>query len=154
MFNKAKTKTLKVLLIDENRSHAHMFKEVLARSKSHEIVMEHASRLLDGIFRIKKHRFDAIFINPELSESYGLCAVREVCRNANGTPVLVLTNIEDEKMALESVKEGAQDYLIIGKLSDESVIRSVIYAMARQTHRVSKSSSIKLLEDLLEDCDV
>jgi signal transduction histidine kinase len=51
---------------------------------------------------------------------------------APSTPIIVLTNTNDEELAIEAVRQGAQDYLVKRQVNPDFLLRSVQYAIARE----------------------
>ena len=77
----------------------------------------------------------------------GLAAVNELLRAAPEPPVLVLSGVDDERLALEAVRNGAQDYLIKGRSDAGLVRRSIRHAIERQ--RVERELSRRASHDPL-----
>jgi DNA-binding response OmpR family regulator len=57
---------------------------------------------------------DVVLLDPGLPDAHGLDTVRQAHAVAPGVPLIVLTGLDDEALAGEAMKEGAQDYLIKG----------------------------------------
>jgi PAS domain S-box-containing protein len=67
-----------------------------------------------------------------LPDSKGLDSLRRLRREFPELPVVVLTGLEDESVALQSLREGAQDYLLKSEISSNVVIRAVRFAIERK----------------------
>ena len=67
-----------------------------------------------------------------MPDSNGLETLLTVQRHAPGLPMVALTGLKSDSMALEAVKQGAQDYLVKGTLTTESLVRALQYAMMRR----------------------
>jgi FixJ family two-component response regulator len=76
-----------------------------------------------------------------LPDSQGLDSLAKVCARAPGIPVVVLAGVDDEDMALEAVRQGAQDYLLKGAINGRALWRVITYAIERK-------ASEQLLEDI------
>ena len=49
-----------------------------------------------------------------------------------GVPIVVLTGLDDEHMALEAMRAGAQDYLVKGRFDTQLFVRTIRYAVKRK----------------------
>src|SRR6202011_5671504 len=71
---------------------------------------------------------------------HGLDTVRRVHAAAPGVPVIVLTGLDDEALAAEAMKEGAQDYLIKGQIENRALPRALRHAIER--HRMQTETDL------------
>ncbi|MEM9276019.1 MAG: HAMP domain-containing sensor histidine kinase [Cyanobacteria bacterium P01_F01_bin.143] len=76
--------------------------------------------------------FDVILLDLTLPDSQGLSSVETIVDQASNLPIVVLTNTNDDNLAIEAVRRGAQDYLIKRKINVEVLVRSIKYAIERQ----------------------
>ena len=88
--------------------------------------------------------FDVILLDLSLPDSFGLDTVRKVITNFPEIAVIVLTGLQDEETAIQSVRYGAQDYLEKQLLSPGMLSKSIIYAFERK-------KMIQEKDDLLHD---
>jgi PAS domain S-box-containing protein len=89
--------------------------------------------LHESIEYLKKNNdVDATLLDLTLPDSSGLETIRHVNRACPYMPIVVLTGIEDEEMGVESVRSGAQDYLIKGQADGRLISRAVRYAIERK----------------------
>ena len=67
------------------------------------------------------------------------------------TPIVLLTGLNDEELALKAIKEGAQDYLLKDEISPSLLIRAGKYAMERQSLKLAQAKLIKELKHAMEN---
>jgi FixJ family two-component response regulator len=73
-----------------------------------------------------------VLLDLNLPDSHGAQTFRNVLNQAPGVPVVVLSGMEDEELALEALHQGVQDYLVKGAFDGKQLERSLRYAIARQ----------------------
>ncbi|MCY7386083.1 MAG: response regulator [Microcoleus sp. CAN_BIN18] len=89
-------------------------------------VEETENSLLNQIFECK---FDCVFLDYGLPDGDGLSLVKAVRESGLKVPLIVLTGQGDEEIAVELMKAGASDYIAKGKMSSESLSRSLYHAI-------------------------
>ena len=121
----------KVLLIEDHPELAQLIGTMLRRATP---AFEHLSlgRLEQGLARLRTGDIAAVILDLGLPDSNGLDSLRRLRREFPELPVVVLTGLEDENAALQSLREGAQDYLLKNEISANVVIRAVRFAMERK----------------------
>lgn len=123
---------IKVLLVEDNDLDAHLTQDILAEWSVEQFDITHVTRLNDALTRLGKERFDAVLLDLSLPDGYGLTTLRQV-QAANPTiPIIVLSGVSDQTLALQAVQNGAQDYLVKGQGQPELLTRSIRYAMERK----------------------
>ena len=129
--------SVKILLIEDDPAEARLLQEVLKSFNLQLFSLVHVNRLQTALEKLKGERFDVILLDLTLPDSQGLSSVETLVRQAPNLPIVVLTNTNDDKLAIEAVRRGAQDYLIKRKINVDVLVRSVQYAIERQ--RASES---------------
>jgi PAS domain S-box-containing protein len=104
---------------------------MLAETEGVQIVAESVSRLATGIDRIAKDNIDVVLLDLSLPDAAGIEAVVGIRAAAPSVPVVVLTGIDDEQLALSAMHSGAQDYLVKGDVDSRLLVRSIRYAIER-----------------------
>jgi signal transduction histidine kinase len=97
--------------------------------------MESADRLESGLKRAREGDFSLIILDLMLPDSRGLETVVKAKAVCGDTPIVVMTSLADEKLALEAVASGAQDFLLKDKLEAASLRRALSYALQRAMAR-------------------
>jgi DNA-binding response OmpR family regulator len=100
---------MRVLLVEDNDDDALLIRESLAETK---IEIHRAERLSSALERLAEGRFDAVLLDLSLPDARGLETISRLRRQAAAVPMVVLTGLDDEEVAMRAVEEGAQDYLI------------------------------------------
>lgn len=123
--------SINLLMIEDNPGDARLIRELLSESRVLDYQVTWADKLKKGLDFISNNKFDIILVDLSLPDSFGLDTLNSVIMNFSKLPVIVLTGLDNEKIGLEAVKLGAQDYLVKGKLNYENLPRAVNYAIER-----------------------
>lgn len=121
-----------VLLIEDNDVDAQFTRDLLAEWSIEEFRITRAKTLGEGLALIGQTRFDAILLDLSLPDAFGLPTVRQVHATNPAIPLVVLSGVSDQALALQAVQQGAQDYLVKGQGHPELLARAVRYAIERK----------------------
>ena len=127
-----KPKSIDILLIEDDLAEAKLIQEILRNFDADRFVLTHVERLQTGLNRLRQKQFDLILLDLTLPDSTGLSSVEMLVNNFASLPIVVLTNTNDDLLAIEAVRQGAQDYLVKRKINIEVLVRSIQYAIERQ----------------------
>jgi PAS domain S-box-containing protein/putative nucleotidyltransferase with HDIG domain len=145
------TDIIKVLIVEDNEEHANLFGMYLERAHTHKFSVTKTGRLSSAIEALTKNRFDMILLDLTLPESQGLDTFYELNRHCNNTPIVVLSGMDDELIALQAVRGGAQDYLVKGHADQQLIIRSIRYALERKKGAENLRYSEERFRSLIEN---
>ncbi len=143
----------KILLIEDNPSDILLMEETLKSLQgAYEIVS--AQSLKEALSALANSSIDLILTDLGLPDASGTQVLKGLRNVAKNIPIVVLSGLDDEKMAVDSLSHGAQDYLVKGKIDGESIVRSIRYARTRKeaerlAHQVVIEESA-LLQKILE----
>jgi len=122
---------LKVLLIEDNPGDAFLIKFYLGESLSPKFEFFHAENMKMADDLLSKNAFDIILMDLNLPDSVGLDTIKKLLEKYPNNLVIVLTGLVDEKVGLETVRFGAQDFLVKGKFDGKVLISSIMFAFER-----------------------
>jgi DNA-binding response OmpR family regulator len=124
-------KHIKVLLIEDNQGDVRLIWEILSEVRNSPFYLEVASTLLSGLQALDKVKPDIVLLDLTLPDSNGIYTLNRVKDKVKEVPVVVLTGMDDEMLAIKSLKEGAQDYLVKGRTDSELLKRAILHAIER-----------------------
>ena len=132
--NEMDDRHIKVLLIEDNPGDARLIREMLAEVRGATFDLEWVDRLSAGLERLAEGGFDMVLLDLGLPDSQGIDTFVTLQAQAPRVPIIVLTGLDDEALAVKAVQEGAQDHLVKGQVDSHALVRSIRYAVER--HRL------------------
>jgi signal transduction histidine kinase len=126
------TKSLTVLLVEDNATHAHIIRRHLDKSADNGLILHHVERLADALLRLDQDDIDALLLDLSLPDSEISETLPRILESHGDLPIVVLTSLDDLDFATRAVQQGAQDYLVKSDLSGQLLLRSIRYAIERK----------------------
>lgn len=142
-----------LLVVEDNPDDANLIIEFLADELSSDFHVDVATTLADAIDILSKKNFDSILLDLNLPDSTGLDTVRQLINRYPNVAIIVLTSISEDKMAVESVQYGAQDYLEKKDISSRWLARSIRYATERKRLLGEKETLLADLASALDEIE-
>lgn len=121
-----------VLLVEDNPGDARLIRESLREAVGGSFDLETADRLATALQRLSAGGVDAILLDLALPDSKGRETFSKAKEQAPTVPIIVLTGLGDEALALRMVQEGAQDYVTKIDLNGNALSRAIRYAIERE----------------------
>ncbi|MEE8159264.1 MAG: histidine kinase dimerization/phospho-acceptor domain-containing protein, partial [Dehalococcoidia bacterium] len=121
-----------ILMIEDNPEDAQLIREMLLEGNAASFQVEHAGRLDRGLECLSEKKHDVILLDLSLPDTPGLASFHQLKSQAPEVPVVVLTGYDEEGLAVEVLEQGAQDYLVKGKVDGKLLARSIRYAIKRK----------------------
>lgn len=124
--------TVHVLLVEDNTGDARLVREMLAEAPPPSFDVTHVTRLSQALERVGDGTVDVVLLDLSLPDAQGLETVSRLHGVAPRTPIVVMSGCDDEALAVEGVRAGAQDYLVKGHVDAALLVRALRYAIERQ----------------------
>ncbi len=121
--------TLTVLLVSDAAADAGLIRKALSEPIGNEWHLELATRLSDGVIRLRKGGVAAVLLDLFLPDSQGIKTFEALFEVAPLVPILLLASQENEEIAWQATQLGAQDHLLKDHLDAywlPRILRSVI----------------------------
>jgi diguanylate cyclase (GGDEF)-like protein/PAS domain S-box-containing protein len=126
-----------VLLVEDNPGDARLLREIFNEPASPASTLIHVESMSEAEKHLAEHEVDVVLLDLALPDAQGLGALRRARTAAPRVPVVVLTGMDDEALAAQALQEGAQDYLVKGRIVGGSEVetrglfRALRYAVER-----------------------
>lgn len=148
----SQTPVFRILLIEDDPSYRLLLREMVegAADSQFEIVAE-AERLSAGVELIEQGNCDVILLDLNLPDSDGVETLKIAHRAAGVLPIIVLTGVDDDELAVQTVHSGAQEYLVKGHVDAHLLQRTLRYAIERAKVEAELARERDLLQTLLEN---
>jgi two-component system, cell cycle sensor histidine kinase and response regulator CckA len=122
---------IRVLLVEDNPADVRLFVELLRETGAGHLKFENVDRLSTALERLSNQTFDIVLLDLSLPDAHGLDTLVRAHAHAPTVPIVVLTGLDDQALAVKSVRAGAQDYLVKGRVDGDLLVRSMRYATER-----------------------
>lgn len=125
---------MRVLHIEDDAAEALLLKEALrAAPEAARFDPHRVETLAEGLAALRKQKFDVVLTDLGLIDSQGLETFRAIRQAYPAAPIVVLSGLDDESVALSALREGAHDYLVKGRYQPEHLSRVLRNSIARAT---------------------
>lgn len=125
---------IKVLHIEDDDGDAHLIRHALSNDANFRFEIVREERMANALKYMDGNSVDVILVDLSLPDSSGLDSVIRLRTFAPDQAIVVITGLDDQSLALDAVKNGAQDYLIKNELNSSAVARAIRYALERHKY--------------------
>jgi len=123
--------------VESNPLEAWRFQGVFKKYAGDEFQVIRESSLVGALRRLSLEGVDLVLLDADLPEGRGLANLVRVLLSHPKTPIVVLTGVKDETVALQALRCGAEDYVIKDEVADrEALIRISRYSIERHQYYI------------------
>jgi PAS domain S-box-containing protein len=122
-------KHIKILLIEDDLDNSELTKIFLSKNGQFTVDIKTTNFLSTAISLLKENTYDLILLDLILPNSHGIDTIKSIRDADTDTPLIIVSGYED--MAIEAARHGAQDYLIKGIFTPNTLIKSITYVLER-----------------------
>ncbi len=144
--------TLCILLVEDNPGDIRLVQEALKECNvPNELLIAHDGvEALETLTSVESVTPDVVLLDLNLPRKTGLEVLAELKHHpeVGGIPVVILTGLDDESVALEAIRLGAQDYLIKGELESRMFARVIRYSIERKQAAIEREQLIRERKEL------
>jgi len=143
---------MNVLLIEDASFAVTFIRETLAYCEEAELVkatkfaLTNVETLGEALKCLSEHEFDLILLDLNLPDSKELDTLDSVRKNAHNIPIVVITALSDEGLALEAMKRGAEGFLVKGQMGVNALLQAIFFAVERHQILIRLEDKIRELE--------
>ena len=144
------TNAIKILLVEDNPGDVRLIQTLLEEAGSARFEVQPARCLREALRLLKARPFDLVLLDLSLPDTHGLEALERLREQALPVPVIVLSGNEDEALAAGAVRQGAQDYLVKGRIEAPLLARSMHFALERHRAQQGLREAVERFQILLD----
>ncbi len=145
---------IKVLLIEDNEGDALIIQEMLAKATGASFDVECTDRLSTGLERLAEGGMDVVLLGLDLPDSRGLGTLTKARAQAPAVPMVVLTSLDDESLAIEALQKGAQEYLVKEDVNVSMLARVLRNSIERHRLRAElQADQARLRKIIIQNAD-
>ncbi len=141
---------VKILLVEDNMGDARLFQELLADADV-KFSIEHVRRVSEAVALLERGGIDVVMCDLSLPDSQGMETFDKLRQVAPEAPVIVMSGLDDEALAVKTVERGAQDYLVKGRTDTHGLVRSIRYALKRVAAERELAEERNLLRSVINN---
>src|SRR5579872_4073087 len=152
---------LTILTVEDNPSDLFLLEHMIRSSGLIIRQLYSTDRIREAYSLLTTHEIDVVLLDLTLPDSFGIHSFIYLKPVVQKIPVIILTGLSDTNVALEAIKEGAQDYLVKGELTESLLAKAIQYSMERmrtlETLRESNerfNTVVKATNDAIWDWDI
>ena len=119
------------LLVEDNPGDARLFQELVRETGAGHLQLEHVETLQAALNCLSSGHYDVVLLDLSLPDERGLPTLTRTHAHAPNVPIVILSGMDDEALAVKAVRAGAQDYLVKGRVDGDLLVRSIRYATER-----------------------
>ncbi len=133
----------RILLVEDDNDFAAMIAEVVSipLATHQPFTVDRVANVGEALTWLGSHRPSLVLLDLTLPDCNGMVAFHRIFVEATDIPVVILTGVDDEELALAMLQAGAQDYLVKSRVDILTIHRSLRYAMER--HRLRHELTVQ-----------
>ena len=117
----------KVLLVEDNLGDARLIREIFRQQLSNYSKLSHVETMEGAERHLSTHSVDLVLLDLGLPDEQGLGAIRRVHAVAPKVPVVVMTGLDDDEVAVQALEEGVQHYFVKSEVATRGLSRPLHY---------------------------
>jgi Flp pilus assembly CpaE family ATPase len=136
---KIETRNINILLIEDSPDYAELVTQWLSSGAlGQPCHLSWTDSLAFGLKRLAEQDMDLVLLDLDLPDSRGLATFTAVRSCAPDVPVVILSAADSESLALQTIQEGAENYLVKSSCTMDLMLRAVCFAVVRHRTQASK----------------
>ena len=117
-----------ILIVEDNVYIVQLLEGMLAADPS-LFTISSAETIAKGIKCLHAEEIDLILLDLNLPDSSGLDTLENIQVSNPVVPIVILSGMDDNEIAIQAVERGAQDYLVKGRINCDLLYSSIHQAL-------------------------
>src|SRR5262245_39375843 len=103
--------SLRVLYVEDNEADAVYFRFIAEQDDLIKLDIRHVTRLSEALKALEEGKTDLVLLDLTLPDSKELESVKKISERFPSVPIVILSGMQDEELAIKAIRAGAQEYL-------------------------------------------
>ncbi len=129
----AQGRNINILCVEDNPADQYLIAELFGMDSRISVTM--VDRLIPALECLGREHFDVVLLDLSLPDSIDVDSYLRIRNAHESVPVVIHSGNCDENIAMEAVRQGAQDYVIKGSVNASELARTFRHAIERQKTR-------------------
>lgn len=125
-------RNLRILFVEDNPGDIRLVREMFQAAEEDRIELSFVSRVSEVRPILERGGVDVLLLDLNLPDADGLSTVERIHAAFPDIPIVVLSSVIDEELAVASLQVGAQDFLVKGMINGPLLSRAIFYAVKRK----------------------
>ncbi len=126
------SKQIDVILVDDNPTDVKLIYKFLSKSNNEQFSLTTFDRIGDAIEELNKNSYNVMLLDLSLPDGSGIRTLNKANQVVPDMPIIIITNEEDDELAIKAVKSGAQDFIVKNTFDAGMLFRSIRHAIERK----------------------
>lgn len=140
-----------ILLTEDNPGDQRLLQEFLKESGDRSINLTTVESVRQTCDSLADSHFDLSLLDLSLPDSQGLDTFKRIHSRFPSLPIVVLTGLDDKELAIQALREGAQDYLVKGEVEGNLLSRAIHYAIERKKTQAQLENLFRQVQKSRDD---
>jgi len=127
---------LKILLVEDDQEFADVLSVRLCKETNPSFEVTRLPTLKEALETLEKTPWDLILLDLMLPDSSGIQTFTSIHSKARHTPIVIMSGLDSDSLAIDAVRKGAEDYLVKGEIDSRLLLRVLHHAIDR--HRIKE----------------
>ncbi len=138
---------LSIMLVEDDQIQSGVLKKVITRFSGGEFEVTRCASIAQALEDLDKLEIHAVILDLELPDSSGLHTLNAICDPYPAVPIIIMTGTDNDSIALEALKLGAEDYIVKGRLDGLQLCRAIRHGIERKRTQ----QEMKNLQNMLQE---
>ncbi len=144
-------KTTKILFLGPKEEEHRRLQDLLQERSSHNFDLSHVPDLMAGYEILSQDKFDLILLSVSGGADDGVARLEALHLRFPNVPIIALGDADDENFAVQTMRKGAEEYLIATQIAGPLLRRSIRYAIERHRAEEKLVASEAFYHSLVEN---
>ena len=137
---------IKILVVDDDEDDYFIISDYIYEIEKNKFIIDWCKNYQSAVEKFKSKAYDIYFVDYRLGNETGLELLKEAVRLDCDDPIILLTGNGNKAIDIESMQNGATDYLIKSELNAEKLERCMRYSLDRAAYLKTIKESEKRLK--------